>query len=513
MIEFLTSRSRRLNYQRCQRARFWLDEWKGTGLAPVSLAVPLVTGGSVHVGLASLLDGCIGMLFEDFKSGKNHEFWIERSVDVALEDFRKTATGRNFDVEALENQSYVFNEQLALVEALVRLAGMRIVPKLLKLYEVLEVERMDVAELVSDLPHFVNDSPESYKVDIGSYWKVNFRSIPDALLRERTTGDLYLLSWKTSAEFDQRKDQDARVDMQGLSEAWAVEERLGVWQNALVAANRKELGSMRIPQWFIDLSNTETNDWRPSIRGVQMVYLIKGQRRKRGKEDMIAGGLTEEQIKAGGAQYKTASPLIYGYINDPSGTSPKFAFSSEWRCTRPHSMRKSQYYPTGECPGDGRNHKRGEDWKSFPVWELLTTKTWMEWLGEGTVTPEAGDALDQSWAMPVPHYRTRESVESWLRQTRASESRIARALVQVREYESVIASEEDNFMREAAREGLEEFLDQNFEQSTEKCGNWFGRLCPAWNLCWGPGHIAKDPVGSGLYQIKEQYQPEAVDII
>jgi hypothetical protein len=478
MIELLSSRSRRLNSLRCPRARYWLDEAFGTGFSPVALAIPLVTGGSVHVGLASVMT--------DAMTGEIGEREIENAVELARNDYQHQCAGRSFAVEELESQSFVYNEQIALTEALVRLAGMRVVPKILELYEVLEVERMDRAWLTGDGMRGLDPS-----------WTVDWRSIPDALLREKSTWDLYILSWKTTAEFDKRKDEDARVDMQGLSEGWAVEERLAGWAKALKTGPDNAFVPA-IPNWFIEHFESGGS---PIIRGVQMVYLIKGARRKKSKEDMLAGGVTEEQIKAGGGQYKTASPLIYGYVNDPSGTSPKFAWSSDWHCRAPHGMRRSQWYPTGECPGDGRLHRRGDDWKSFPAWEMLTVKTWMDWLADGTVSPEAGDALDQSWAMPVPHYRTRGASESWLRQTRSAEARLARELIEIREYESAWGESRD----EGVWDALIARLDETFPQATEKCGNWWGRKCPMWEICHGPGHVAQDPVGSGLFRIKEAY--------
>jgi len=65
MTEFLASRSRRQTALRCARARYFLDEAFGHGWEPVKLAVPLLTGGSVHKGLATLLlqaqDGFLGI--------------------------------------------------------------------------------------------------------------------------------------------------------------------------------------------------------------------------------------------------------------------------------------------------------------------------------------------------------------------------------------------------------------------------------------------------------------------
>lgn len=441
-----------------------MNEAGGGGFEPIGLSVPLVTGGSVHIGFASLM--------RQARDGETLS--VESAVIAAVADYEKRCANRNFALDMLESQSYVFNEQRALTEALVRAAGLRAVPQLLPTYEVLEVEKMDKAELVS--------SPESN-------WSVLWRSIPDALLRHRDSGELYTLSVKTTGEFDPRRDQEMRNDMQNLSEPWAVEQRLRQW--ALEPAQR--------PDWFREL--TTGNNIGPSIRGVQMLYLIKGQRRKMGKEAMAAEGLSAEQIAAGGAMYKQASPLIYGYRKDTSGglAPPELAFNTEWQCSAPHPMRRSKWYPTGECPGDGRNHRRDDEWKSFPVWDSPDgVAGWIGKLAAGEITPEAGDPLNQSWAMPIPHYRDAGMIESWRRQTAAAERRRVEALMII----SAVAG--DSFR-------LNEWLDEFFPQTTAFCGDWYGRRCPCYDLCHGPEHIRRDPVGSGLYRVKTQYEPAEVD--
>ena len=488
MIEFLSSRSRRQTALRCARARYLLDEAFGHGWEPVKLAVPLLTGGSVHKGLASLLIQSMGGL---------SLLDIDAAVYMAIKDYESRCTGRQLDLEQLESQSYVYNEQKALTEALVRLAGLRVVPKLLEQYEVLEVERMDKAVLVQ------NFTPqEAIEPDDASVFTVLFRSIPDALLRARATGDLYVLSWKTTTEYDQRKDEAARVDMQGLSEPWALERRLGSWWETL---ERMEDASA-LPQWFLDLWGTSPKGTpAPTVRGVQMVYLCKGARRKMSKGQMEAEGLSAEQIAAGGEMKKHACPLIYGYKKEsaPGLSAPEFATSADWHCSKPHPMRRSQWYPTGECSGDGRLHKRGDDWKSFPVWSSGGVKAWMDKLAAGEISPEAGDALDQSYAIPVPHFRTRESTAAWLRQTRAAERRNAQDLLFLRGFEEAIR---ENPNDSELWETFQAHLDETFPQTTEKCGDWFHRRCPCFPICH---EGVRDPVGSGLFQVKTQYEPSA----
>lgn len=463
MQQYLSSRSRLQDFQRCNRARYWLHEARGTGFSPRALAVPLVTGGAVHLGLEALALNALDARPLD----------IDAAVLAAVGEYERQCSGRGFSLEELESQSFVFAEQRALVEGLVRLAGIRVMPKVLESYEILEVEKMDSAPLISD------DASE---------WEILWRSIPDALLRSKADGDLYVLSWKTTAEYSSQRDQDARTDMQGLSECWALEARLAQWEKQVRNGSMQAQGEVPPPDWFVQhIINGGTS----RIRGVQMAYLVKGARRKASQELNDRLSTPEQKVVA----YKTASPLIYGYAKSSAIGPADLAWSNDWKCSAPHPMRKSQWYPTGECPGDGRNHKRGDDWKSFAAWETIGVKAWVDALATEGITPEAGDALDSMWVLPVPHFRTAAAVASWERQAKALETRIARGL-------SVARIAED------AQDGevLAEVLDEHFPQATEKCADWFHRKCPAWELCHGSGHVAEDPVGSGLYQIKTPYE-------
>lgn len=466
MIELLTSRSRNLDYRRCNRSRWELHERSGTGFEPVRQAVPLVTGVGVHRGLGALLATRIG------SSARFSAEEIDLGASIAVVDYEKSCKDRGLQLDELESQSYVFNEQRALVEALVRLGAMRVIPRLLETYEVLEVEEMDKRVLYTP-------PVSGWLRDVNNF-RITWRSIPDALLRKRDDGQLYLLSWKTCGELP--KDDEARVDMQGVSEAWGIQERLdNIYHKHADPAD---------PIWgFVhDLAEP------PKIRGVQMVYLVKGQRREGSADAMAQSGATK--------LYKTASPLIYGYQDQ--SFPPKLAWASKWKCSSPHPMRKSKWYPSGECPGDGRNHQRGDDWASFSVWDTIGVKAWMEMLDLGQVTPEAGDALDVQWTLPVPNFRTQEQIGDWLAQTRAQEIRIARDLLALRQLE------EDAHARDLDPIALRDLLNESVlgPQSTDNCNRWFGRRCPAHSLCWGPDHVREDPVGSGLYQVKTQYEPE-----
>lgn len=486
MIEYLTSRSRILTRQRCARARYWADEAFADplvpgsgGFEPVKVAIPLATGGSVHAGLKLLMGECVKAYTDSMEV---HTGWwartIEEGVGAACDHFREQCTGRSLDLDALESQSFVYNEQLALTEALVRLAGTRVIPKLLELYEVLEVERLDVAPIYWE-QHGDFDANE-----IVRDMQIMFRSIPDALVRSRADGDLYVISWKTTSEYSQQRDQDARTDMQGLSEPWALEDRL-----RRCARLAEDTSNELPPLWF---TQHLAEGGSCAIRGVQMIYLVKGQRRR----------------QADGT-YATQSPLIRGLRKlDPTGLlAPEFATERFYTCEAPHPFK---YAKGGTCPG-GVNHKRGDEWATVNMWETDGgIRGWMELLERGGVGLAGNAALESAWVMPVPHFRTAAAVASWERQTRAAEARHARDLSLIREYEAGLAEHPEDDKLWASWNAR---LDEVFPQSTERCGDWFHRRCPCWELCHGPAHVAQDPVGSGLYQVKSQYQPEVIDAL
>ena len=458
----LTSRSRNAEYQDCERLRYLGHEAFGTGYEPVRVAVPLATGGATHLGIAALLLG---------KS-------TDEAAGLATEEYKRVCSGRDLDLTELESQSYTFNEQLALVEGLVRLAGLRVVPKILGEYEVMEVERMDMREL-TQLPS--EDIPGMY--DPESFVPIIWRSIPDALLRSRTDGDFYLLSWKTTGEYNsERAELAGRTDDQGISEAWTIEERLQrAWELA------KQLRVSFGPGAGI----MGTVPYEPKIRGVQMVHLVKGRK--------------DEFDYNGGKVWGVRNPLIRGYV-DTSSFPVSYATSIYWRCSAPHAMRKSKWYPNGECPGDGRRHKRPDSFESFPVWETLSVKDWVEMLANNQVSPDAGDALEPLYAMPVPFYRQQSHIDHWLAQKRHMELTIAENILQIRQWDKRVM---DNPTDSITREAYLYELDRRFPQRRRTCTQHYGRKCPMFEICWGSPEVAQDPVGSGLYQIRPEMPDRA----
>lgn len=339
MTDRRIDRTRIVATQRCPRSRWWGWEQQNPqslsrGLEPLRLGIPLATGGAVHQGLAIVLNG--------------------QPVEVAVGEAKKflmdLAASRGLMVEEDEDVETAFREQLALTEALVRLAHLRVVPQI-------------KATLGQPLPEWT-EKEISRELAPG----ILMMARPDGLLITPSIDGLpaghLVVSWKTAASYDKRKDSDARVDMQGLSEAWVVEAELG-----------------------------------QPITGVVMIYLIKGRR------------LPDKRLKGKWDQH---SPLVRGWKKS-DGFTTNYAWTYEWTEEDP------------ECGGQV-TRRLGKGWVPFSVWQEMGVAAWMEMLNSGQVQPEAGDCLGRQYVIPVPYYRQARDMDRWVRQTRAQEERIARNL-------------------------------------------------------------------------------------
>lgn len=355
---------------------------------------------------------------------------LEAAVDTAMAGYDAQVASRGIAVESNEQAAFSVAEQRALIEGLIRVWVLRQLKPFAEEFEVLETEREDLFLLCENC-------------HIGKlYWM----SRADGLERQRETDDLYVHSFKTAATFDGKKENENHHDMQGLSEAAAIEARLG-----------------------------------KQVFGVKMEFLIKGMREK--NDDGV---------------YIQKSPLIRGYRQ--RGIIPsddQYAWSLFWQCSQPHSMRKSKWYPDGMCPGDGRNHKRGDGWDSFNVWEAMGVKEWIRMLDSGEVAPEAGDCLEKQLILPIPYFRDPEQIEDWKEQVTAQESAVA--------LHSILVQQATN---EQQRRKL---LNAHFRQHTRSCYRPYA--CPYLDVCFGSPTMKRDPIGSGVYCWRTpHHEPELVQL-
>lgn len=236
---FLFDRSRLETYQRCPRRYYYNYVYKGLGLQQSKRPLPLAFGGSAHLGLEQILRG----------EG------VDKGVAVALSEFELQARGRGLLLEPNESAFAVYQEQSALLEALLRAWHLVRYPSFIEEYEVVDLEREEEWRAASD---------------------ILFMARADGVLRQRATGDLYILSFKTTKQYDKKRSDEARSDIQGMSELVAVEERLG-----------------------------------ERVQGIQMEYLVKGRR---------------EEWPKGSGIYQTSSPLIRPWVS----ADGRYAHSWDW---------------------------------------------------------------------------------------------------------------------------------------------------------------------------------------
>lgn len=386
-VTIKTDRSRIETYQRCHRRRYLEYHFNGMGIVRRKLSLPLLVGQCVHLGLAQLLHGGDDVL--------------AHAVKYSLMAFDGHVAKLELDIGLTEDQYQVAQEQKNLIEGLLTCFHLTALPKLLATYEVLEVEKEEEVILTA------TDS-----------LVLKLMARTDAVVRHKEDGDLYILSFKTASGWDSRKDKAASTDIQGLSEAFAVEQRLG-----------------------------------QKIMGVQMIHLIKGNRR---------------QDKEG--KYVQYSPLIRGYRKyTPTG-------GVEWA----HSWEYTDQ--------SGVKHRLGRGWEPINVAESYPTgvQGWVADLSAGLIQPEAGDILTGQVVMPPPYFRQQEDMDSWL--TSAVEQ-------EVNIHEDVQLLQQNGGLLLAAGQ-----LDRYFPMYRHSCH--YPSDCQFLGVCYGSAQAKADPLSTGEYEVR-----------
>lgn len=525
-------RSRIETTQHCARERWLRYEQDGTGIEPLRKSIYLIVGGSVHVGLAVLLQqGQIA-----YAGGHTEPaVWRiveEAAVAAALADFALvSATGiepppdealamatltpiadlqsqlesslgqpapeiaadlaRRVEGQRNEFDAYLQVEQAALVEAMVRAYARRRLRPLLAEFEVLEVEREGTWQL--------------HEFQAGKYGdpeEIVFMSRPDALLRERSSNALHLLSYKTAASWDVRKARDAERDMQGLSEGIEVERRLGECWARIKSLQPWQIAAIE----GVEMNNATARylaalDAPPRILAVRMEYLLKGDRWR--DRDLAA--------RFGFDARSQKSPLLRRYVatSTPARrTSTTAAYEVGDSCVSWEYSRE-----------DGSVSKLAyQNWSSRPVWDDMPIRDWIDMLDSATLTMSPGDStigiephpvgwstpaqslgylprhpLDEVFVPPIVVYRNSDDL---------------RDLVEQMEYQEVRVAEGVAAVNAAADEGDRRHqLNVHFPMTRRACE--YPTSCPMIAICFGGEDIRRVPLESGKYRQREpHHEPE-----
>jgi hypothetical protein len=495
-------RSRYEQAQRCLRSRWYGYHEQGMGIATVRQPLPLAVGGSVHVGLAFLLkEGQRSISRPDSVTWEQIE---DYAVADALKDFSQYAKRIELpDAEAAMLKSgavppgenmlndvdeYLYQEQSALVESLVRAYARRRLRPLLEQFEVLEVEREGMW-MLSD------PSTESQFNGAPELW---FMSRPDALLRERESNELYLLSYKTTGAWDIRKARDAEHDMQGMSEGIEIERRLAGWHEIVTAAHihtdaMKKAGITDAMWKFL-----KSVDAPPRILAVRYEYMLKGERWKDKELSERLGVEARSQKSHLIRRYEAVSVPMRGSAGYNIGDS-----CWSWDYIR----------------DDGRESSLAwQNWKSRAVWDAPGgVKAWIDKLDDAAPAMSGEDStmgleprllgykcdaqavgvtrehpLDAVFIPPIHVYRNDDEIRDMVDQMESQERRIAEGVA------AVNAATDEGERRHA--------LNAHFPQTRRACE--YPTTCSFSRVCYGGEDIKRDPLGSGLYKIRVPNHPQ-----
>jgi hypothetical protein len=438
------------------------------------------------------------------------------SLGLSPEDAGLGNLEQRFAASRNQFDEYLEKEQAALVEALVRAYARRRLRPLLEQFVVLEVER----EGEWLMGQWGNKSihHEAVHQYFDEDWQLWFMSRPDALLLERESQQLYILSFKTAAQWDIRKERDAQHDMQGISEAIEPERRLAEWWNAVsqmtacFPTQHQPIedalghGSIKVAH------NGNTYDipapmYRfladqpapPRILAIRYEYILKSER-----------WLDKDLSQRFGLTCRTQrSPLIRKYVAhsvpQTKTATPPFAHGDvcvSWDYVRPDDMKESKL--------------AWQNWKSEPVWESGTIRDWIDKLDASHEVMSAEDStvgmeprmlgwksdaqalgvlqqhpLDQVFIPPIVVYRNEDEVRDWVEQVEAQERRIA---------------EQVEMIHAATDEGEKRSLMNQFAPMTRRACE-YPTTCMAVSLCYGSEEARRDPLSTGKYKPRKVNHP------
>jgi hypothetical protein len=406
------------------------------GIEPIQQSIYLVVGSAIHHGLEIVMEWAS-------QTGGPHpipQAIIEDAVAVAMTDYHTALeAGVNLHKCPPEHRDWKMAEQGALIEGLIRAAAIRLLPNLFDRYRVLEVEREDLFDIGKA---YLTEND----VDLGT--PVVFQSRLDSLLEDRDTGDLHLLSFKTAKQWGKSEEMQFRRDVQGISEAWGVEQRLG----------RK-------------------------VEAIQMVILLKGKE----YEDR-GNGYVDGADNSGGMDNKGRwvhyNPLTRAYATFQNGITPEFD-SMTW--TWSYDTMKT--YVKGPRKGESYKGKLGGEWHPISTWDNYPggMKAWIDLLVSGGLQPEMGDPLGGLFIMPEPWTRSGREIEDLMDELTWIETQIPPAAVAINEM--LKTGEGAGFVR---RE-----LSVEFPRNTSSCYR-YGGMCPNEAVCFGSLSLTpEDLVGIG----------------
>jgi hypothetical protein len=503
-LKIFEDRSGLLDYAACPRLRFWSREWgRGQlftagpkefetippdaqpedmtgmvvrqdakvhcgGLQPLKKSVYLVLGGAVHTGLNRMMLWV--KEWEEHGADVNANLlgdpvgWRElvlEATDHALAEFDLQTSSDTIsvpDAKTPEQVAWKLREARALVEGLVMVAGFRLVPNLVERFRVVEVEREKRFKL-AEWP--IGTYPDGTPIPNSPTQEVWFESRADALLEERATGDLYVHSWKTSGDYGRQEEEQFKRDVQGLSEAIAIEET-GLPGDCCQCGD-----SIDHDAWGTGHTPVPVME-QVKIQGIQMAFLLKGRK------------YPADRLGLGEGLKIHYSPITRAWRQFAHGILPEQDESTwAWSWDVPKVNQKTGAEYIGNL---------GKGWEPQVVFDDYPggTRQWILDLLDGKWQPEVGDPFRMVVAMPEPWSRSDREMEDWKAEAQSIVEQIHPRAEEVRQ-----AMAQEDWQR------ARKLLNRYFPKDRASCFRYGGR-CWAEGICFGPDDVGQRPLENGF---------------
>ena len=429
-MHIISERSRIETGQKCTRKRYWEYHYRGRGVrraASIPPAWELETGSWIHSGIEWIMNGMDAAAAAN-KAADEYALWIAR----LLRPIEDIATRGLYEWEG--------QQQVDLVLALVYGYGVYRLPLYLAQYE-------PVADGV--------EKEEQLTFDIGSDDQVTLLTRTDLLSKVRgIEPPRYILhNYKSVSRADQKWRQMFRYDMQTLTEAAAVENRIG-----------------------------------EQVAGVVIEGLVKGKK---------------SEYPEGSGKWQHSSPLIYCWYKDgePPMVPPDYRPRYQWTCSEPHST--GGRGRNSECPG-GRLHRlsgyRKERIQSVYPGGIIA---WIDYL---LVNDRA--VIEEQFITLEPIMRSPWEVERWKRQVLARELDYSRATAAIEQQERMAAVTSGDAKADAVAT-YHALMDYHFPMISGHGNCLQPGECPFIHVCWGAESIDD----SSLFVAREANHPAEGEIM
>jgi len=435
--EIVSDRSRILAGNRCLRQRFFEYHCLNTGIRQKKLNLPTSVGTLVHSGRALILEG------KD----------LEEVITQVLSEFDIAFKSKEIDLDLTEDQLFVYEEQRAMVEGMVRIWYYVMFPKLKSEFEVVKVYQTSsydkegflipasVKEAIEPEINWILSEEELLDGEV-LHPRITFMSRPDAILRNKSTGGIVVDSFKTTSynTIISYNDEGEQVDKnkyddQGISELIAVERLLG-----------------------------------ESVESVRMEFFVKGARKK--STYTLSDG-SKEQRKL------QQSFIVHPWKKDNGIGGVEYACKWEW---------KDEY---------GNSKRLGKGWNRVDIWKEMTVKEWVELL----IQDNYGD-LENLFLTPYPYVRSTEDVENWIEQNSYKELTIARHLEELKSVEPTLCGPRESESGKVYNRWLNHF----FPQDRSNCFQ-YGGFCSFVDICW-----SGEKTTSSLYEKREPHHEKELQL-